>query len=101
MIIEIFWSDKIKRTSPDDKQFKFFVQEIAYRLMQGFCRYGAAKKEQRYMTRLQMELKNYKKTGNSESLYNIANYCLLEILAPENKKFHFNSTADSVTRDKI
>lgn len=101
MEINIFWSDKIKRTKPDDKQFLKFVQEMAFRLMQGFCRYGEAKKEQMYMTRMTMEMKHYKRTGNMESLFNIANYCLLESITPENKKFHWDAKVESVTRNKI
>lgn len=69
--------------------------------MQGHVRYGAPDRRKKYMTRLFLELKAYKKTGNVEQLYNIANYCILESIAPENKKFHFYALADSVTRGKI
>lgn len=101
MQITTFWSDKINRTSPNSNEFAKFVQQMANRLMQGFCRYGPADKHQMYMTRIEMEMKHYKRTGNAESLINIANYCLLETLEPENKKFHFDNKAESVTRGKI
>ena len=50
------------------------------------------------MWRLGEELKAYKKTGNMEALFNIANYAWLESLAPENPKFHYDPTAKSNTR---
>lgn len=73
---------------------------MANRLMQGQCRYGEPKASQNYFTRLMMETKAYKRTGNQEHLINIANYCVLESIAPENKKFHFDNTVDSATRGK-
>lgn len=50
---------------------------------------------------MSLELKAYKKTGNEEHLLNIANYCHLESFAPENKKFHYDNTVDSVTRKRV
>jgi hypothetical protein len=74
---------------------------MANRILQGFCRYGNPHKDKKYLTRLSLELKAYKKTGNAEHLFNIANYASLEYYAPENKKFHFNEFASSATRGKI
>lgn len=54
----------------------------------------------RYMTRLGLELQAYRRTGNTEHLYNIANYAHLEAYAPENGKFHYDDKAESVTREK-
>lgn len=78
-----------------------FLQKMVNRLIQGFVRYGASTKEQKYMTRMYLEMKAYKRTGNQEHLFNIANYCILESMAPENKKFHFDGSVDSVTRGKV
>ncbi len=78
-----------------------FVQKMANRILQGYTRYGGPDKSQKYMTRLRLELRAYKKTGNMEHLYNIANYAHLESIAPENKKFHYDDKADSVTRRYI
>lgn len=50
------------------------------------------------MSRLAKELAAYKKTGNMEQLINIANYAILEAMAPENPRFHFDAGVDSVTR---
>lgn len=95
--MEIWWSEKIQT---DIKQpFKEFIQKMAYRLVQGAARYGSkVKKEQHYMTRMIMEVKAYRKSGNAEHLLNIANYAILESVAPENPKFHFDNTVRSVTR---
>lgn len=99
MEIKLFWSDKIK--GRDYKPIQEFFQKMSNRLIMGHVRYGSPKVEQKYMTRLGMEFKAYKKTGNMEQLINIANYCILESLAPENKKFCFDNTVDSVTRGKL
>ena len=53
------------------------------------------------MTGLVTEVKAYRKSGNVEHLYNAANYCVLESLAPEHKNFHFNEYEESATRGKI
>jgi hypothetical protein len=74
---------------------------MAFRIIQGYCRYGGPDKSRNYMTRMIMEVKSYKRTGNMENLLNIANYCYLETLAPENSKFHYDNTADSATRSKF
>jgi hypothetical protein len=52
------------------------------------------------MTRLLKEVQHYKANGNFEQLLNVAVYCFLESSAPENKKFHFDATVDSVTRER-
>ncbi len=94
-------SQKIVRPNSEAIQTQTFLQRMLNRLIQGYVRYGAAKEEQRYMTRLIMEVKAYKKSGNVEQLYNIANYALLESIAPENKRFHFDASVESVTRGRI
>lgn len=98
MVLHIKWSDKAPR--PPDK-FLVFVQQMANRLMVGGCRYGAPQSKQRYWSRLKAELKAYEKTGNMEHLVNIANYCLLERIAPEHPQAHFNNMVESVTRHRF
>lgn len=95
-MIELFWSEKLAQTVK--KPFKDFSQRMANRLMQGDARYGAPRKDKNYMTRLIMEVKAYRKSGNQEHLINVANYCVLETIAPEHPKFHFDNTVESVTR---
>lgn len=100
MEFNIWWSDKLKFT-PVYKNVPKFLQSMANRLAQGFARYGGPDQHKLYFTRMQMEIKAYKKTGNMEHLYNIANYCLLESMTPENPKFHYDDKVDSVTRGKL
>ncbi len=50
------------------------------------------------MTRLGLELRAYRRSGNREHLLNIANYAYLESQAPENRNFHWDNRAESVTR---
>ena len=94
----IWCSDKLR---VDWSNFIEFVQQQANRLAQGQARYGTPEKSKRYMTRLGLELKAYRRTGNRELLLNIANYSWLESVAPENKKFHWDNTAESATRGKV
>lgn len=98
MNVEIFIPKLIHQRA---KSAQGFMQEMINRLAFGQARYGDPKKEQKYMTRMIMEVKAYNKTGNREQLLNIANYCWLESQAPENKKFHHDPFIDSVTRGKI
>lgn len=85
----------------DSADIERFMQEMINRLAFGQYRYGSPGKEGKYMTRLGLEFKDYKKVGCREQLLNIANYCWLEQKAPENKKHHVNNYRDSVTRGKI
>jgi hypothetical protein len=78
--------------------FKIIVQSMLNRLIVGEIRYGPPRKRQKYMTRLLKEAEAYKQTGNAEQLINIANYCILEWIAPEHPKHHFDATVESVTR---
>lgn len=82
----------------EDEAFREFLQQMCNRRTIGFLRYGQINSAQRYMSRLLTEAKAYKKGGNKEQLLNIAVYAFLESYAPENKRFHHNASADSVTR---
>jgi hypothetical protein len=93
--IRILWSDKVER---GPVPFQLFVQKMANRLIVGHWRYGAPDKRQKYLTRMKKELEAYVKTGNVEQLINIANYAMLESIAPEHPQAHFDNTINSVTR---
>jgi hypothetical protein len=80
------------------KIFRVFTQSMMNRLLVGELRYGSPKKKQRYLTRLKKEIEHYNSNGNAEQLINIANYCVLEWIAPEHPKHHFDNTIESVTR---
>jgi hypothetical protein len=95
-ITKTFWSSV---TSLDRMiSFGLFIQRQADRIQVGEIRYGVPKRRQRYMSRMQVEMDAYKKTGNMEHLLNIANYCWLESEKPENARFYFDQKVDSVTR---
>ena len=81
--------------------FRDFVQSQANRLTVGHFRYGAPHRRKKYMSRLQVELDAYKDTGNREHLINIANYAILESLAPEHPQAHFNNMVASATRHRF
>ena len=90
--------ESIKLPSRETVEFNFFLQLMTNRLAVGHLRYGRAQRSQHYLTRLKKELKTYIKEGNMEQLINIANYCFLESIAPENGKFHFDPYRKSATR---
>lgn len=96
--MEIYWTVKLKL--PNEAAFKEFVQRMANRIAQGHARYGRPHKDKKYMTRMGLEIQAYRRTGNAEHLYNIANYAHLEAYAPENMKFHYDDKVGSVTRGK-
>jgi len=96
MEMTIHWPEQL--TIPNQWAFRLFVQGMANRLIQGHCRYGAPRKTQRYMDRLEKEVKMYRITGNMEHLINIANYCHLESVEPQNPRFHYDPAAPSATR---
>ena len=97
MEIKTRWLDS-QLGNPRLRPFSEHVQLMANRLLQGSFRYGAPAKDHNYMTRMTMELKAYRRTGNREHLLNISNYCVLETIAPENDRFHFDNTVASATR---
>lgn len=97
MDIVVRWLDSQLR-NPRLKPFATHIQLMANRLLQGSFRYGPPARDHNYMTRMTMELKAYRRTGNQEHLLNISNYCVLETMAPENPRFHFDNTVPSATR---
>lgn len=90
----------LRRPETEQCEYKLFLQMMVNRISVGFLRYGRARKSQKYLTRMKKELAAYERTGNAEQLINIANYCALEMITPENKKFHFDATVESIVRGK-
>lgn len=90
-------------TVPVDEHQAFvrYLQQLMNRRQLGYLRYGRTRSTQRYMSRLKKELDAYERDGNMEQLLNIATYSFLESFAPENSKFHFDATTDSVTRKEM
>ncbi len=92
---------KLKRELLDPKSAKsldVYLQRLYNYAVQGHCRYGVPLRSKLFMSRLAAELKAYRKTGNAEHLYNIGVYAWLETVEPENKKYHYDPYAKSVTR---
>lgn len=94
--MEIYWLARLQIKTKD--QLQKFLTMMSKRIIQGYYRYGLPKSEQKFLSMMKLEFKAYAKTGNMEHLVNIANYAFLESIAPENKKFHFDDTVDSVRR---
>jgi hypothetical protein len=99
--IKLFWSDKVKFPKRTTDKCSTFLQTMCNRLAVGQVRYGDPDKKQNYMTRLIMETKSYRRSGNLENLVNIANYALLESMCPENAQFHYDPAVGSATRGKM
>jgi len=100
MDLGIVIPDSLALPAPEMVAFKRFLQQMTNRRGVGYLRYGPNRHSKGYMTRLKTELDVYKRTGNHEQLLNIAVYAFLESHSPENEKYHFNATVDSVTRKK-
>jgi len=96
--VEIFVSNRVKVPAVEMRSFQEFLQRMANRRTVGSVRYGRVNAEQKYFSRLKKEAEAYRRSGNAEHLLNIAVYAFLETFAPENKRFHFDNTVDSVTR---
>ena len=102
MILEIRIPDSIPLDPRTAIELRAFLQGVVNRRCVGDLRYGdRPKAKQRYMSRLGRELRAYRRDGNAEQLMNIAVYAFLESAAPENKKLHWDPTADSVTRSEF
>lgn len=93
--MELWTSTKIK---PDYEKVRHFLQKMVNRLIVGHERYGPPDKKKKYLKRIELELRAYKRSGNLEHLVNMANYCFLEHEAPQNSKAHEDKYASSVTR---
>lgn len=93
MVISIKIPNKLR--TKHEIEFRDFLQLMSNRRAVGNLRYGEPNAQQEYLTRLEKELKAYKKTRNKEHLVNIANYCFLESMCPE---VVFDPTVASVTR---
>lgn len=98
MTFHIFTPDSLKLPVTVVNSFTHFIQRQANRIAVGHLCYGEPNRRKKYMTRLGKEFAAYKKSGNQEHLFNIANYAFLEYLKPEHKKSHHDPTIKSVTR---
>lgn len=101
MDIIIKWPDSIVIASRQISALRSFLQSMVNRLAVGHLRYREPHKGKCYQTRAVKELEAYTRTGNQEHLYNAANYCFLETVAPQHPNSHFDPTAKSATRRQL
>ncbi len=102
MKLEIEIPDSVRLDAGTLRLFRAFMQGMANRRAVGALRYGDKPiAKQKYLSRLEREIKAYRKCGNFEHLLNVANYAFLEGVAPENKKLYFDPNAESVTRGEF
>lgn len=101
MILTLRLLDSIPLPPDEEKSYHVFLQRMVNRVLVGRVRYGPINRNKQYIKRLQLEIKEYEKTGNAEHLYNAANYAFLESYSPSHPKFHLNATTDSATRKRV
>lgn len=99
--LAVYWNSRMRGLQGIRARVQEFFGWQTMRLAQGHARYGAPRKDQLYMKRLKAEVAAYERTGNQEHLINAANYCILETICPQNPKFHYNQSVDSVTRGVV
>lgn len=83
------------------EEYRCYLQAMLNRILVGELRYGPPDRRKRYMRRLSLELKAYRRDGNFEQLLNLCNYAYLESVAPENRKLYFDPAAASATREEL
>lgn len=83
------------------EEYRAYLQAMLNRVLVGELRYGIPDRRKRYMRRMALELKAYRKVGNFENLLNLCNYAYLESIAPENRKLYFDPAAASATRNEL
>jgi hypothetical protein len=83
------------------EEYRCYLQAMLNRILVGELRYGPPNRRKRYMRRMSLELRAYRRDGNFEQLLNLCNYAYLESVAPENKKLYFDPAAASATREEL
>jgi hypothetical protein len=100
MIISLHIPDTLK-LQHHEEDYRAYLQAMLNRILVGELRYGPPNRRKRYMRRMSLELKAYRKNGNFEQLLNLCNYAYLESVAPENRKLYFDPAAASATREAL
>lgn len=101
MELNITIPDSMKLPTRTVRDFLSFLRRMGMRIAVGHIRYGEPDRRKRYMYRMKKELAAYKKSGNLEHLYNLANYAFLESVEPEHMAHHFDGTVESATRKQF
>lgn len=100
MILELRIPDTLK-LQHHTEDYRAYLQAMLNRILVGELRHGPPDRRKRYMQRLSLELKAYRRDGNFEQLLNLCNYAYLESVAPENRKLYFDPAAASATREEL
>lgn len=99
--VTLRWPSKV----PREQYSVDFLQKMLNRVAFGYYRYGSQVREggvpKQWVKRATLEIKAYKRTGNSEHLINAANYMMCECISPEHPKHHFKHESVSATRGKV
>lgn len=73
-----------------------FVQGMRDRMVMSFYKYGAVKNaypsKVNAIESLEMRLKEYQETGNTEFLIDAANFAMIEFMRPSHVNAHFSPT---------
>lgn len=101
MELKITIPDSMKLPTRTARDFLSFLHRMGTRIAVGHMRYGEPDRRKRYMYRMEKELAAYKKSGNLEHLYNLANYAFLESVELEHMAHHFDPTVESATRKQF
>jgi hypothetical protein len=85
---------------PDEEVQPEFLQGMVNRRMQGYLKYGSlftasAKTRSAYVENIDVRVKKYLETGNTEWLMDAAVFAWLEFTTPSHEKAHFRATGDS------
>lgn len=78
---------------PQTEFSKPFMQGMLNRLAVGYHRYGPAKENASindFIKSIDVRIAKYLETGNTEYLIDVANYAMLEFVAPSHPNAHFD-----------
>jgi hypothetical protein len=81
--------------APESEFCPEFVQGMANRMAVSFHKYGRVKRGAQTMDTLgslQLRLDTYLRTGNTEYLMDVANFCMIEFMHPRHPEAHFEAT---------
>lgn len=73
-----------------------FLDAMKARLVQGFMKYGPAKKESAFtdaIANARKRIAKYEETGNTEWLVDAANFVMFEFASPAHPNAHFRATS--------
>lgn len=82
-----------------------FIEYMRTRMAVSFHKYGPVKKAYPHkvsaIESLQLRLREYEKTGNTEYLVDAANFAMIEFMRPSHKEAHFTATDSNGSPGRI